>query len=385
MPPTDPLLRTKLRPPFIRPGLVARPRLQAALAAGLAGPLTLVVAPAGFGKTTLVAASLAGWSGPVGWLSLERGDNQPGRFLRYLLAALQAADARLGGEAVQLLAGLAGAEAVLTSLVNDLEAGGGQVGLVLDDYQFIRAAEVHDALAFLLEHAPPCFHLLLPTRSDPPLPLARLRARGQLVELRAADLRFSEAEAGQFLNGLMGLGLDAGAVGVLEARTEGWVAGLQMAALSLRDRADVGGFIAGFSGTNRHILDYLLAEILASQPAGVQTFLLQTALLERLSAPLCAAILAGGEVSGENGNDTLTSPLDSRAILEYLERENLFVVGLDEERVWYRYHQLFADLLRARLQQAHPDADPHPACPRFRLVGAEWIHPRSDPTPLRCP
>ncbi len=341
---TDPLIRTKLRPPFIRPSRVARPHLAARLAEGLRGPLSLIVAPAGFGKTTLAAEALAAAGLPAAWLSLDAGDNQPGRLLVYLIAALQAVDPGMGREADQLLSGLQPApeEAVLGSLINDLEEGSGDLALVLDDLQFLTHPAAYRPVAFLVEHCPRRLHLLVASRSDPALPLARLRARGQLVELRAADLRFSREEAGAFLTGVMGLQLDGGSVALLEARTEGWVAGLQMAALSLREREDVAGFIQGFSGTHRHILDYLLEEILSAQPEQVQAFLLETALPERLCGGLCEA-LVGGEVGS------------GQAMLEYLDHNNLFVVGLDEERGWFRYHHLFADLLRARLAQAHPE------------------------------
>ncbi len=353
---TDPLIRTKFHLPFTRPGLVPRPRLQEQIVQGLRGPLTLITAPAGFGKTTLVASSSTGIGLPVAWLSVDRGDNQPGRFLTYLIASIQAADSRLGSEAAQLASGLqpAAPEAILTSLINDMDSRGGELILVLDDYHFINSQAVHSIVAFLLEHCPRSFHLLIATRSDPPLPLARLRARGQTIELRAADLRFSISEAAQFLNDVMGLRLDSDAVAILEERTEGWVAGLQMAALSMRDRKDVAGFVAGFSGTNRYILDYLLEEVLANQPPEIQHFLLSTSILERLSIPLCDALLAENpESGGKTGTEPSPTSHDSRssAILNHLERENIFLVPLDDERVWFRYHHLFADLLRIRLKQ----------------------------------
>jgi len=359
----DPLIRTKLRLPFIRPGLVARPGLQARIVEGVHFPLTLVIAPAGFGKTTLVVASLADCLKQISWLSLDRGDNQAGRFLTYLIAALQGADNRIGGEAAQFMAGMQQPppEAVLTSLINDLDEASREIVLVLDDYQFISSPAVHEEVAFLLEHCPHTFHLLIATRSDPPLPLSRLRARGQMVELRAADLRFTAEEAAQFLNEVMGLGLDAGAVALLEERTEGWVAGLQMAALSMRDRKDVRGFIEGFSGTNRHILDYLLEEVLAGQSPEVQQFLLETSILERLCAPLCAAVIESRESRVESRYDSPLSTLyslPSQSILDYLDRSNLFLVSLDDERIWFRYHHLFADLLRSRLHQDQPDLVP---------------------------
>ena len=357
----DRLIRTKLRLPFTRPGLVLRARLHEQVVQGMRGPLTLITAPAGFGKTTLIASSIAACGVPAAWLSLDKDDNQAGRFLSYLAAALQEADPTVGSEAAELMAAAQEAppETVLTSLINDLDAAGQDTLLVLDDYQFISSPAVHEAMAFLLEHCPCTFHLVIATRSDPPLPLARLRACGQMVELRAADLRFTEQEAAQFLNNVMGLRLDAGAVSVLEERTEGWIAGLQMAALSMRDRKDVSGFIEGFSGTNRYILDYLLEEVLDSQSPEIQRFLLHTSILERLTAPLCEAVLA---------NDKELSPSQPASILEYLERANLFLVPLDDERQWYRYHHLFADLLRARLQKAVGD----PGVIRLHLLASEW-------------
>jgi LuxR family maltose regulon positive regulatory protein len=369
-----PLIRTKLRLPFTRPGQVSRPRLQEQIVQGLRGPLTLVTAPAGFGKTTLVASCIAGCGLPAAWLSLDKDDNQAGRFLHYLVAALQGADNTIGSEATQLLAALQPVppEAVLTSLVNDLDATGREIALVLDDYQFISSQAVHEAMAFLLEHCPTTLHMVIVTRSDPPLPLARLRARGQTVELRAADLRFTEPEAAQFLNDVMGLRLDAASVAALEERTEGWAAGLQMAALSVRDRKDVVGFIEGFSGTNRYILDYLLEEVLASQPLEMQCFLLCTSILDRLTAPLCEAVLEVQKLEDWiiDKLSTTFQPsnlLNCQPILEYLERANLFLMPLDDERQWYRYHHLFADLLRARLEQLYPGL-----APQLHARAAAW-------------
>lgn len=365
----DSLIRTKLHQPFTRPGLVPRPRLQEQIAQGLQGPLTLITAPAGFGKTTLVASCVAGCGLPVAWLSLDKNDNQAGRFLSYLIAALQEADPTLGSEAAQLMASSEQAlpEATLTSLINDLDTAGAARALVLDDYQFIASQSVHSAVAFLIEHCPRTFHLVIASRSDPPLPLARLRAHGQTVELRAADLSFTQPEAAQFLNDVMGLRLDGGSVAVLEERTEGWVAGLQMAALSMRDRKDVAGFIAGLSGTNRYILDYLLEEVLANQPADVQRFLVSTSILERLSAPLCDAVLANDEGTKRADDDPSSHP-ESLSTLNYLERANLFLVPLDDERTWYRYHHLFADLLRARLDQLYPGL-----APQLHARAADWL------------
>lgn len=357
----NPLIRTKLHLPFTRLGTVARPRLQEQVTEGLCGPLTLITAPAGFGKTTLAASCVTSCGMPVAWLSLDKDDNQSGRFLEYLAAAVQKADPAIGNEAAQLATGPQPAppEAVLTSLINDLDAAGRDMALVLDDYQFINSQAVHEAVVFLLEHCPSTFHVVITTRSDPPLPLARLRARGQTVELRAADLSFTEGEAAQFLNEVMGLRLDSGAVAALEERTEGWIAGLQMAALSMRDRQDVAGFIESFSGTNRYILDYLLEEVLTGLPTEIQRFLLHTSILERLTAPLCEAVLAddaGFEPqSGVQPAPPEASSLDGPAsILEHLDRANLFLVPLDDDRTWYRYHHLFADLLRAQLEKLYP-------------------------------
>ena len=356
---SDPLIRTKLRLPSIRPNLVPRPRLQEPIAQGLRGPLTLIIAPAGFGKTTLVASCIASCGRPVAWLSLDKDDNQVGRFLSYIIAALQETDRTIGSGAAQLMAARQQPppEVVLTSLINDLDAGRGEIVLVLDDYQFISSHAVHAEVAFLLEHCPHTLHIVIVSRSDPPLPLARLRAGGQTVELRAADLSFTEPEAARFLNDSMGLCLDVNSIATLEGRTEGWIAGLQMAALSMRDRKDVPGFIEGFSGTNRYILDYLLEEVLASQSPTIQRFLLYTSILERLTASLCDALLVEDEEAkrlgdgGAPGSEPLR-PAGSAFILEYLERANLFLVPLDDERLWYRYHHLFADLLRTQLQRS---------------------------------
>jgi LuxR family maltose regulon positive regulatory protein len=355
----DTLIRTKLHLPFTRKEQVSRPRLQKQITQGLRGPLTLITAPAGFGKTTLVASCISTCGMPVAWLSLDKDDNQAERFLNYLVAALQNADNSIGEATAQFMAASQQPppETVLTSLVNDLDSVSGEIALVLDDYQFINSQAVHDQVAFLLEHCPKTFHLVIATRSDPPLPLTRFRARGQAVELRAADLRFTKPEAAQFLNDVMGLHLGDGSVSALAERTEGWIAGLQMVALSMRDNENVSGFIEGFSGTNRYILDYLLEEVMANQPPEIQHFLLYTSILERLTAPLCDAVLAndGGARREENDQATVPKSLfagQSASTLKYLERANLFLVPLDDERIWYRYHQLFADLLRTQLQRS---------------------------------
>lgn len=336
---SDPILRTKLRQPAIRQGLVSRPALLAQIKHGFSVPLTLITAPAGFGKTTLVAACVADCEIPVAWLSVDKNDNQVGRFLHYLVAALQETNPAVGKQAAQMLAAApdAVAEAVMISLINDLDAAGGELILVLDDYQLITNPVVHEVVAFLLDHCPSTLHLVIDTRSDPPLPLSRLRARGQIFELRTSDLRFTIPETFQFLNHQMGLNLDDGAIATLEERTEGWIAGLQMAALSMRGRQDIGSFIQEFAGTNRFIMDFMLEEVLARETEAVQTFLLETAVLNRLTGPLC---------------DAVTGSTGGQAMLEQLERRNLFVVPLDNDRRWYRYHHLFADLLQAKLYQS---------------------------------
>jgi len=333
---------------------VSRPRLIERLNAALVlddkyrGPhrkLTLVSAPAGFGKTTLLSEWVAGCGRPVAWISLDEGDNDPARFLSYFVAALQTIHQDVGQSVVAALQSSQPppTQAVLTTLINEIVAIQERFALVLDDYHLIDVKAVHDGIAFLLDHQPPQLHLALASRADPPLPLARLRGRGQLTELRAADLRLTPDEAAAFLNDVMGLGLSIEDIAVLDARTEGWIAGLQMAALSMQGRKDVSGFIKAFSGSHRFVLDYLVEEVLERQSSAIQEFLLQTSILERITAPLCNAV---------TGRD------DSQPILAQLEQANLFLVPLDDERRWYRYHHLFADLLRSHLEQTWPDQAP---------------------------
>jgi LuxR family transcriptional regulator, maltose regulon positive regulatory protein len=340
--PLAPLLATKVHMPRPRAQLVPRSHLVERLQQGVAGALTLVCAPAGYGKTTLLAQWRASTHAPVAWLSLEPEDNEPTRFLTYLIAALQTLDPHLGAPARARLSPPQPAEleTVLTLLANDLMRGPGEdFALVLDDYHVVEAAPIHHALTYLVEHLPPQMHLLIATRADPPLPLARLRARGQLTELRAAELRFGAAESGTFLAEVMGLHLPPEDVATLQTRTEGWIAGLQLAALSLQGRANASDVLSAFTGSHRFVLDYLSEEVLSRQPALVQTFLLQTSVLSRLSGSLC---------------DAVTGKPESQAMLEALERANLFVAALDDERAWYRYHHLFADLLQSRLHQSVP-------------------------------
>jgi LuxR family maltose regulon positive regulatory protein len=335
-----PILATKLYTPLPRRRAVLRPRLVERLTDGLAAGhrLTLVSAPAGFGKTTVVAEWIAGCGRPAAWLSLDEGDADPSSFLTYLVAALRTVATGIGDAALDMLQSPQPPppKSTLTSLVNDLTVMPTEAVLVLDDYHVLDARPVDEALAFLVEHLPPQLHLVVATREDPALPLARLRARGQLTELRAADLRFTPEEAAGFLNEVMHLELSAGQIAALEARTEGWIAGLQLAAISLQGRSDAAGFIESFAGSNRFVLDYLLEEVLQGQPEAVQAFLLRTSILDRLCGPLCDAVLLDASASGQE-------------TLEYLERANLFIVPLDNERRWYRYHHLFAELLRQRL------------------------------------
>ena len=346
---SEPLLATKLHVPAPRPKAVPRPRLIERLNEGLHHKLTLLSAPAGFGKSTLLSEWIARSSQPAAWLSLDDGDSDPARFLTYLVAALRsiAADIGEGVSAALQSTQSPPTQSILTALLNEIAAIPQTSILVLDDYHLLDASPVEDALAFLLEHLPPRMHLVISTREDPRLPLARLRARGQMIELRAADLRFTPAETTEFLNRVMGLGLTAEDITALETRTEGWIAGLQLAAISMRGHDDASGFIRSFTGSHAFVLDYLVEEVLERQPESVQSFLLRTSILDRLCGPLCDAVLPGSSASGQ-------------ATLEYLEHANLFIVSLDNERRWYRYHHLFAELLRQRQQkQAASTAELH--------------------------
>ena len=339
------LLTTKLRSPRPRPDLVARPRLREVFDQDEGRRLTLVSAPAGFGKTTLLGEWLDdrwGDEKSVAWVSLDESDNDPARFLAYLVRALQSVEERIGEGVLASLRSpaLPPGEAVVSALINELARVDQEIFIVLDDYHLITSEPVHEAVSFLIEHMPENAHLVISGRTDPPLPLARLRARDQMTEIRAADLRFTTEEATAFLGEAMGLALSAGDVAALEEITEGWVAALQLAALSMRDREDVSGFVEAFSGSNRHVLDFLAEEVLGRQPEAVREFLLRTSVLESMSAPLC---------------DALTSREDGQQMLERLERNNLFIVALDDERVWYRYHHLFADFLRSRLERESPE------------------------------
>ncbi len=345
------LLETKFYVPRSRRGLVPRPRLSERLDRGTASKFMLVSAPAGFGKTTLLTEWLA--AGPaalgnerlVAWLSLDRADNDPASFWTCVIAALRTVASGVGASALALLHEPQPPPIVtaLTVLLNDLGAIAADIVLVLDDYHVVDARDVQDGMAFLLDHLPSQLHVVIVGRADPALPLAGLRARGELVEIRAAELRFTHDEAAAYFNGMMGLQLTARDVAPLEARTEGWIAALQLAALSMQGRDDVGGFIAGFAGDDRYVVDYLAEEVLQRQSERVQAFLLQTSILSLLSGPLCDA------VTGQGGG---------KAMLEALDRGNLFLVPLDDRRRWYRYHNLFADVLQARLLDEQPGQVP---------------------------
>lgn len=345
---TETILSTKLYIPSIRPELVRRSRLVERLNAGKRCKLTLISAPAGFGKTTVVTEWLNGLQADpqnkIAWLSLDDGDNNPARFLTYLAAAfkqIDTGDGSLGEEMMGLLQAsqLPPVETALTLLINQISAVGFEIIFVLDDYHLIEAQAIHDAVNYLLEHLPPQVHLVIASREDPQLPLARLRVQGQLTELRAMDLRFTSGEAAEFLKQAMGLDLSDEDIRELEERTEGWIAGLQLAAISMQGHDDVSGLIRSFSGSHRFVLDYLLEEVMKKQPENIKAFLLQTAVLERMCGSLCDAL-----TGQDNGQETL----------EMLERANLFIIPMDNERQWYRYHHLFADLLRMRIASQIP-------------------------------
>jgi LuxR family maltose regulon positive regulatory protein len=371
-----PLLATKLHMPSVRPNLVSRPHLLSSLTSGSDNRLILLSAPAGFGKTTLLSDWLATHSWPAGWLSLDRGDNDPVRFWTYVIAALQTNRPGLGESSLALLsAGLASPmESVLTMLINDLDSTGDRCLLVLDDYHAIDNPVIHSTMSFFLDHLPIGAHVAIATRVDPPLALAHLRANGRLLELRVDKLRFTPEETSELLNERLKFGLSTGDIKILAERTEGWIVGLQLAALSLQGRTDTSEFVQALSGSHRHILDYLVEEVLSRQPVSIQAFLLQTCILERLCGPLCDALLADqvpphvmdyaspsavvpaiqpAAPTEQSRIHSSTAP--GQSMLEYLEKANLFISPLDDERKWYRYHHLFADLLRIRLVQLYGD------------------------------
>jgi len=339
-----PILTTKLYIPPVKPNLVQRSRLVERLNECLETgcKLALISAPAGFGKTTLVSEWAALSGHPVAWISLDEGDADPTIFLSYLVLAIQSIEPGIGNEIIAALQSTQPPpiESILTSLANAIAGFSKPFILVLDDYHAVDSKPVDEALAFLLQHLPTSMHLLVTTREDPGLPLARLRAQGQLVELRAADLRFTSAEAAEFLNHIMALALSEADLALLEARSEGWIAGLQLAALSMQGRDDIPAFIHSFTGSHRYVLDYLVEEVLQHQPDSIRTFLLHTSILDRLCVPLC---------------NTVTGRDDGREMLDILERSNLFLIPLDDQREWYRYHKLFSDVLQAYLLRDQPD------------------------------
>ncbi|MFO7625498.1 MAG: hypothetical protein R6V73_14220, partial [Anaerolineales bacterium] len=348
------ILVTKLYIPPTRLELVHRPRLIERLNEGLHRKLTIISAPVGYGKTTMLSEWIPQSERCVTWVSLDDGDNDPVRFWEYFIAALQMLDAKIGRKALALMRTplLPPIEAILTTLLNEIAAFPDNFALVLDDYHVMDAKPVDKALTFLLEHLPPQMHLVIASREDPNLPLARLRARDQLTELRAADLRFTTAEAAEFLNQVMGVDISADEIATLETRTEGWIAGLQLAALSARGRKDIHEFISAFAGDNRYIGDYLVEEVLQSQSERVRNFLLQTSILDWLCGPLC---------------DAVTAQQEGKAMLETLERGNLFVSALDDKRYWFRYHHLLADVLHVHLMKEQPDQ-----VPSLHQRASEW-------------
>jgi len=357
---STPILATKLYVPPPRPKVVLRPNLIERLKEGLHRKLTLISAPAGFGKTTLVSEWAASCERPVAWLSLDEGDNDPACFLTYLVSALQMVAPKIGEGVLAILQSPQPPpiESILTTLLNEITTIPDNFVLVLDDYHILDAKPVNNAIIFLLEHLPPQMHLVIATREDPNLPLANLRVRGQLTELRAADLRFTSAEAGEFLNEMMGLNLSPEDIAALEAHTEGWIAGLQLAAISMQGHQDAASFIKSFTGSHHFVLDYLIEEVLHKQPESVQKFLLRTSILDRMCGTLCDAVLGSPSASGQE-------------TLEYLERANLFIVPLDNERCWYRYHHLFAELLRQRLGKPKEFAE-------FNLRASQWHEENCD-------
>ena len=327
--------------------------------------MILISASAGFGKTTLVSEWIAGCERPVAWLSLDEGDNDITRFLTYLVTALQTIVPNIGAEVLRMLQSTQSPsnETVLTILLNEIATIPDNFIFVLDDYHVIDDKVVGNALTFLLEHLPPQMHLVITTREDPNLPLARLRARAQLTGLRATDLRFTSAEAAEFLNQVMGLSLSAEDIAALEARTEGWIAGLQLAAISMQGLEDASSFIKSFTGSHHFVLDYLVEEVLHQQPKNIQNFLLGTSILDRMCGSLCDAVLLDSSASGQE-------------TLEYLERANLFIIPLDSERHWYRYHHLFGSLLRQRLGQSLTSDE----IAQSHIRASEWYEKNDDPT-----
>jgi LuxR family maltose regulon positive regulatory protein len=391
-----PLLTTKFFIPAIRPDLVPRVRLIQRLNAGLGGKLTLVSAPPGFGKTTLLSEWVRQSEPPTAWLSLDEGDNDLARFWTYVIAAIQRVHADVGEAALAMLRSPQPppTKMILTDLINEIVFLAAPFVLVLDDFHIISEQQIHETFLFLLDNLPPQMHVALSTRSDPPWPLARLRTRGQMVELRVENLRFTLEEVTAFLKDAMGLDLSSEQVAALDERTEGWIGGLQMAAVSMQGRGDVSGFVQAFTGSNRYVLDYLVEEVLQRQPDHIQTFLLHTSVLDRLCGPLCDAVLGNQQISKSIDEQMISlgkslSPvsadlrfvdLSGQTILEYLEAANLFIVPLDDRREWYRYHRLFADSLRRRLYRTSVRGGQPDLVPELHRRASAWYERRAAST-----
>ena len=360
--PVPELLSTKTQPPILPPGVVPRPHLVERLARGMLRKLTLISAPAGFGKTTLLCEWIAGRDQPVAWLSLDEIDSDPTRFWSYVAAALDGAHPGVASEALMVPGRLlrpAGHQQLLVPLVNRIAADNDSIVLILDDYHLIRSSHVHEGITYLIHNQPPNLHLILATRADPPLPLARLRAQGQLSEFRQVDLRFSVHEAQAFFASVLDQPLSPENVELLTKRAEGWPVGLRLASISLGQDDDPSAFVQHFAGTERLIVEFLVQEVLSGQPESVQNFMLQTSLLDQMSGPLCAA---------------LTGQSESTELLERMEQANLFLVALDRDRRWFRYHRLFADLLQGLLRRQHAEA-----IPLLHRRGSDWFEGHGRP------
>jgi LuxR family maltose regulon positive regulatory protein len=348
------LLNTKLYIPPIRSGLVARPRLVERLESNIDCKLTLVSAPAGFGKTTLLSEWIHEQKRSAAWISLDKGDNDLTRFLAYFISAFRDIEGMMLEESLAMIESpqLPSMEVLLTPLINSATESRTQFALILDDYHLITNTQVHDVVRFILDNIPPNMHLVLSSRADPPWPLSRMRALGEMAEIRANDLRFTPEEVTTFLNDVMGFDLSPADIKLLESRTEGWIAGLQMAAISMQGRKDLSGFIKALSGSHRFIMDYLVEEVIDKQSREIQEFLLKTSILGRMNGPLC---------------DFVTGGSHCQETLDYLEQANLFLIHLDEERSWYRYHHLFSGLLRSYQEQYRPGR-----APELHLKASMW-------------
>ena len=356
---------TKLFIPSIRPFHVSRPQLMAQINTGLDKALILISAPAGYGKTTLVCSWLNETKLPAAWISLDEGDNDTLHFLQYLLSALQNIVPTIQLEMLSALREPIAYEALLNTIINAISSGASPIVLVLDDFHVLHAQPILDMLSFLFEHSPRQLHTIILSRTDPLLPLSRLRARNQLLDIRAEHLRFTQKEIAIFLNEVMALDLSAEDITTMQRRTEGWIAGLQLAAISMQGCDDIHSFVTAFAGSHHHIIDYLTEEVLKLQSEAVRSFLLRTSILSRMCGALCEA------VAELDGKDHITGQL----MLEKLESMNLFLIPLDNERGWYRYHHLFADMLNRHLENLYPHLSSELHLRASQLVRAEWIYP----------